>query len=113
MSTENTETASSEIDVSAAVDAAFSFVQAVVGRKESIRDIRLEEVEFLDGDNEWRITLSFLREVVPDSAEYDVFNALTDAMKVMQGKKYRREYKSLAVDATTGGVRAMRIRKPV
>lgn len=114
MSTENTETASSEIDVSAAIDAAFAFVEAVVGRKESIRDIRLEEIEFTDESNEWRITLSFLREISPDTYESDVFNEFAKAITAIHhGKKFRREYKSLAVDAVTGQVRAMKIRKPV
>lgn len=101
------------VDVSAAIDAAFEFVSFVVGNKEEVRDLRLEEVEFLDEDRTWLITVSFLREVPPDAVEIDPVTMHYQKAIAKLGKKYRRQYKAMTVDGVTGAVRSMKIRTPV
>jgi hypothetical protein len=100
------------IDVSQAIEAAFTFANSIVGKKEELRDIRLEEIDFSDVDGCWLITLSYLREIaVEEETDFGPVAAVAKALARSE-RKFRRVYKSFAVDATSGKVRTMRIRKP-
>jgi hypothetical protein len=61
-------------------------------------EVRLEEVELSEDESHWLITLSY---IVPRSVFADVPGILS----------HRREYKVFKIDAATGQVRSMKIRK--
>jgi hypothetical protein len=97
------------IDVTEAVKRAATFL-AQVFADPPVRDIRLEEVEFLDDDNRWLVTLSFLR-LIPE----EELSFIERQMNVVAGGRngYRREYKSVDVDVQTGKTRSIKMRSPV
>lgn len=68
------------------------------------RSPRLEETELTEDGKYWYITLSYL--VPVDSLEHSPFelNLLV--------KKFTREYKTFKIEAETGRVVSMKIRKP-
>jgi hypothetical protein len=80
-----------------AVEAANRFLRNMLG--ENLRDLRLEEIELSQDGQEWHITLSFLRRGTPAALSEILAQALP------------REYKVVAVSATTGDVRSMRIKQ--
>jgi inactivated superfamily I helicase len=107
---DNTETQQPEngrIDVATAVRAASGFLHSVF-QEEDARDLRLEEVEFADDTNQWLVTLSFLRPVADEE-----LTILNRELAKFEGRKFRREYKSVAVDAETGEARSIKMRSAV
>jgi predicted transcriptional regulator len=69
----------------------------------NIRDVQLEEVEFVDIlPPQWNITLSYLRPVDPESLS---------AIAELTGHKYERVYKEIAVDAVSGACVSIKIRE--
>lgn len=96
-----------EVDVQQAVQAAITFLGSIFVN-EDVRDIRLEEVEFLDAEKEWLITLGFLR-VIPTEEVPPIQQGIQEFL----GVRYRREYKSVAVDARTGQPKSIKMRSAV
>jgi hypothetical protein len=88
------------IDVKQAIACAVQFLEEVM-KRETIHDIRLEEVELSDDTPErWQVTLSFKRGAPDD----------VNLAKVLFPTE--REYKAFEVLAGNGQVRSMRIRNP-
>lgn len=88
------------IDVKTAVSAAYNYlisIQDMMGNE--LQDIRLEEVELFEEKNFWSITLGFDNPVKTK-------NLLDIQLGLPQ-----REYKVFKVNAHTGEVEAMKIRK--
>ncbi|MBX9830270.1 MAG: hypothetical protein K2Y27_35395 [Xanthobacteraceae bacterium] len=66
---------------------------------EDISNLGLEEVEFHDGENAWKVTLGFSRP----------WNSARNALSAVTGEKIpRRAYRVLTVDDRTGKVISMR-----
>jgi hypothetical protein len=88
------------VDVKQAVAAAISAVQNLFAGQD-IRDLLLEEVEKSEDDRHWRVTISFARLI-------EGGNALRTALA---GPEYNRFYKVIELDAVTGNLVSMKIRK--
>lgn len=74
---------------------------------DKLRDITLEEVELSEDEKFWQVTLSGLKPVPPPPS------ALTSAQqlaRILQPDE-ERIYKAFTIDAHTGSVKSMRIRK--
>lgn len=87
-------------DVKTAVSAAYNYlisIQDMMGN--ALQDIRLEEVELSEEKNFWSITLGFDNPV-----------KTKDPLAIQLGIP-QREYKVFKVNAQTGEVEAMKIRK--
>ncbi|MEW6130425.1 MAG: hypothetical protein AB1757_25550 [Acidobacteriota bacterium] len=69
--------------------------------KDQFKDILLEEVELSDDKKYWRITIGFTRPV-------EAANILDVALR---SKSYERDYKTFEIEADSGTVRSMKIRK--
>lgn len=95
------------IDVTEAVKRAAAFLKQVFGG-ESVKDIRLEEVEFVEDKDRWLVTLSFLRPIPAE--ELPGFGHFAQSI---MGEQYRREYKAVDVDGRTGRTRSIKMRSPV
>ncbi len=93
-----------EIGVTEAVTHAVDFLQQVFADT-GIRDLRLEEVEFVDNENRWLVTLSFLRRIPKE--EHPVWE------RGISHADYRREFKAVDVDAQSGKARSIKMRSPV
>ena len=93
-----------EIDVTEAVERAIAFLSQVF-TDPGIKDLRLEEVEFVDNENRWLVTLSFLRPIPKE--ERPVWE------RGISHSDYRREYKAVDVDAHSGKARSIKMRSPV
>lgn len=63
---------------------------------------RLEEVIRSGQDDTWQITLSFLREVEPNELS---------GTSLLMGGRYRREFKTVVLDGTSGDVLSIKIRE--
>lgn len=85
------------IDVKQAVRLAEQYLAAFYEGKD-FRNIRLEEVEWLEQENTWLITLGFDAPV-------------RDSLAAALGQR-RREFKVFEIDALSGQFRAMRMRHP-
>lgn len=96
-----------EVDVKQAVRAAITFLDSLFG-DEGIKDIRLEEVEFVDMQNEWLITLGFLRRIPREEIPRQ-----QRAIQEYLGSDYSREYKAVAIDARTGHAKSIKMRSAV
>ena len=97
-----------EIDVKEAIRRAAAFLTDVFADAD-VRDIRLEEVEYVDQQECWLVTLSFLRRIpVEESAAWERAATPDGA-----AKEYRREYKAVEVDGRTGKARSIKMRAPV
>ena len=92
------------IGVKEAINAAMQAVQKYYEDQE-ISDLALEEVESDKSHNKWLITLGFL---VPDKSPRQT---AFDLEQVIGLKKVIRKYKIFAIDALTGKVISMKIRK--
>lgn len=92
-------------DVKTAVDIANNYFQTLkpdIGG--NIQDIRLEEVEISEDEKMWFITLGY----------HDVSNTKENpllATPIDDWKNEKRIYKRIAIDAETGKVKSMKIRK--
>jgi len=82
------------MNVKEAVKKAREFIQTAF-EDEQIKGVRLEEIEFLDRENTWKITLSFHR---PPTGLQELVGA-------------PRDYKSIVIDDSSRKVIAMRIRQ--
>ncbi|TWT41029.1 hypothetical protein RAS1_37200 [Phycisphaerae bacterium RAS1] len=71
-------------------------------------ELRLDEVELSDDDRVWRITLSYLGPADPGQSGFAEF---LHKVQDMPGSSIERIYKLVEVDAHTGEVRAVRIRR--
>lgn len=104
------------IDVKQAVTVAFDFTRQLFAQ-ETPHDIRLEEVELTENGEQWLVTVSFLREIPLElysqrSLAAALMNPAFDIF-VADGKKYRRVYKQLTVDAKTGEIHSLKMRAAV
>ena len=72
---------------------------------QEISDLALEEVELDKSHNRWLITLGFL---VPDKSPRQTAFGLEETLGV---KKVIRKYKIFTIDAESGKVLSMKIRK--
>ncbi len=85
------------IDVKEAVKIATEYIQTLFAERQ-IPELRLEEVELSPDNQFWEVTLSF---VVREPTAY---LSLGDAART-------REYKVFRINAETGQVQSMKIRK--
>lgn len=89
------------IDAEEAVRAAVRYVERMYSKK-AINNVALEEIEPAERGKEWRITVGFDRRRAPGEVE--------DVLGIPA--RPERVYKIVGVDAATGEVRFMRIRRP-
>jgi hypothetical protein len=87
------------ISLKEAVKAATEFV-ADVFADQQIAGLRVEEVEFDEGDGCWQITISFVRSTIPSAA-----------VAAFLGAETGRAYKTVAVRASDGKVLSVKIRQ--
>ena len=95
------------IDVKKAVRTSLDYIRELYENQEQLQDLRLEEVELVEDDGKepfWLVTLSFER---PASEPTNAFTQLV----VGPGPKFYRVYKTFHIDAKSGKVKAMKIRK--
>jgi hypothetical protein len=100
------------VDVKEAAEAAVKYLKLLIS---TAVDINLEEVEIVDnpkGGEQWQITLSY-RKTDDELLVYtDVASKLAEAVT---GQKhsghYPRYYRAFTIDAESGQVRSMKIRK--
>lgn len=85
------------LEVREAVKVATEYIQTLFSEKQ-IPELRLEEVELTPDNQFWEVTLSF---VVREPTAY---LSLGDAART-------REYKTFRINAETGQVQSMKIRK--
>lgn len=89
------------IDVKKAVASAVKYIKELYPQK-NLRDLRLEEVERSDDEQYWLVTLGFSVPVSSDGSA---------VAQALGGTRYERAYKLFKVNAQTGEVRSMKIRK--
>lgn len=82
------------MEVKDAVIKARAYIQEIYS-DENVSDIRLEEVEYVDHENAWNVTLSFSR----------------PAVGLQQIVGAPRDYKTIVIDTPSNKVTAMRIRQ--
>ncbi len=68
------------------------------------KDVLLEEVELTDDDKFWNVTVGFARKQTSTTAG-------PMASLVGPADQYQREYRVFAIDAETGVVRSMKLKK--
>lgn len=85
------------LEVKEAVKVATEYIQTLFAEKQ-IPELRLEEVELSQDSQFWEVTLSFV------TREPTAYLSLGDAART-------REYKVFRVNAETGQVQSMKIRK--
>ena len=91
------------IEIKTAVKNALNYLQQLKDDLgEGIRDIRLEEVDLSEDEKFWLITLSF-KVLDDDPNRFSLLN--------LQNEDYKTEYKVFEVNAETGKVKSMKIRK--
>ena len=69
--------------------------------EDEIYDLSLEEVEIVDDQKSWLVTIGFTRQMMQP----------LNPMEAMTGPKYARFYKELKIDAEKGQVLSMRNKK--
>lgn len=82
------------LDVKEAAQRASEYYAALYSQ-EAAANVRLEEVELSDDDQYWLITLSYPR----------------PGLEALFGDNGKREYKQFKIEASTGKVLSMKIRK--
>ncbi|MCP4547229.1 MAG: hypothetical protein GY835_12290 [bacterium] len=82
------------IDANTAVQKAYAFLDEMKDRLD-LKDLSLEEVEFSEDGNAWRVTLSF--------------SGSTVASEKMTDSKPPRSYKLFIIDGETGDLVSMKI----
>lgn len=88
------------INVKTAVAAANKYLQEMKDLMAiKFENLRLEEVELLENQGKWLITLGF-----------DVPVKTSSLADLIANSTYQREYKIFEVDAVTGEVKSMKIR---
>jgi hypothetical protein len=90
------------IDVKQAVTSAVASANDLLGDRQ-IRDVALEEVQMSEDGRLWLITIGFYAPPRPDQA-----NTLSDLFPRVN---LERQFKMFEVDAETGKVKSMKIRK--
>ena len=96
-----------KVNVTEAIHRAAEFLDRVFADEE-IKDIRLEEVEFVDDEDVWSVTLSFLRRIPEEQ-----LSGFARNMKQLGGQDYERVYKSVEVDGRSGEAHSIKMRSPV
>lgn len=86
------------VDLKTAVSATHNYLQSIQSIMGNLQDIRLEEVELSEDKEYWLITLGF-----------DIPAKTKSPLAI--GLAPNREYKVFKVNAHTGEVEAMKIRK--
>lgn len=90
------------IPVKEAVQIAYRYLQELYSG-EDLRDLRLEEVELDDLNDQWLVTFGFtVFDAKPDS---QLFGAMLGALS-----EARRDYKTIALNASTGALISMKMR---
>lgn len=92
--------ASMPIGVKQAVTSAMAFVSDMYDGQR-LRDLLLEEVEMAEADNKWLVTIGF------SLAKEESTSILSPATS----RKLARQYKIIAIDATSGQPVSMKIRE--
>ena len=87
------------IDVKKAVCLAFNHFGELYP-DESFSGILLEEVEYPDDGNIWKVTIGFDREL-PTPAD----------IQAISGQNYKREYRVFTIDADDGEIKSMKTRE--
>jgi hypothetical protein len=97
------------IDAKKAAQAAASYLNEIRDLVDAkLKDVRLEEIELLETQNMWLITLGY---DVP--APYQPSSSIFSQANVTAGlmnPSYKRDYKTFQVSAETGEVQSMKIR---
>ena len=88
------------IDVKKAVKTSRDYIAGLYSGEEII-DISLEEVEASEDGKYWLVTLGFTKQMAQP----------LNPMEAMTGPKFVRVYKEIKVDAESGQVCSMKIRK--
>lgn len=91
------------IDAKAAVRKAMEYLKEMYDT-DSFRDVMLEEADLSDDDRYWNVTIGFTR--LQESVSEGPMATLIGSSAV-----YRREYRVFMIDAESGVVRSMKIRK--
>ncbi|OUC13585.1 MAG: hypothetical protein B0A82_16650 [Alkalinema sp. CACIAM 70d] len=95
------------IDVKNAVSSAYKYLQAIQEMfGGEFDDLRLEEIELSEDQTSWLITLGYDLPIKNRSALHELLATPTQPQQL-----FRREYKLFKVNAETGMVEAMKIRK--
>lgn len=92
------------IDVKEAVRKAYDYMKEVY--PESLRELRLEEVDRDDLTDNWLITMGYTEDVPISRAR----NAIQQVLRADQLQPVTRSYKILTIDKETGDVKKMKIR---
>lgn len=99
-----TERNDTEISLREAVNIGREFMR--VAYPDGLEDLQLEEIDRSDDDRYWLLTFGFIRYEPPSTrGTFTILPALADQEKT-------RVYKVVAVDASSGDVRSMKIRTP-
>ncbi|MEO0536274.1 MAG: hypothetical protein AAF215_20670 [Cyanobacteria bacterium P01_A01_bin.123] len=96
-------------DVKMAVKSAYQYIQSMqdlMGRK--LDELRLEEVELSEDKNAWLITLGY---DVPVIQRKTALEEIMVVNPLKEPHKFQREYKLFTVNASTGVVESMKIRR--
>ncbi len=75
------------------------------------KDVRLEELEFVQKGSMWRVTLSFVHELLPEERE-PMTESIANLALAPRRTVTARVYKTFEVLGGNGEVRAMKIRNP-
>jgi len=93
------------LDVSRAIEIATESAKEYY-KDEDIRGLRLEEVEYDEGDDVWLVTLGFVVDEDPLSS-----SSFQDQIKELAGTVRRaRVYKVFTIFANNGAVKSMKMR---
>ena len=100
------------IDVKAAAKAAQDYLLSLF--PETVKDVRLEEVEVIDGavgqPAVWNVTLSYTTPGLDSPKGLDALEKMLNPTATPE-RRYPRYYKLFVIDAKTGEARAMKIRQ--
>jgi hypothetical protein len=96
------------IDVKQAVERATLKAQELY-KGQILEELNLEEVEITDDERYWLITLGFFLRHTGPVRKGKVLQTIVEGRLA---DRQERNYKLFKVDAATGEVRAMKIRKP-
>ncbi len=94
------------IDAKKAAQAAASYLNEIRDLVDAkLKDVRLEEIELLEGQQIWLITLGY---DVPYQPPSSIFKP--PVLSAIENISYKRDYKTFQVSAETGEVQSMKIR---
>ncbi len=94
------------IDAKKAAQAAANYLNEIRDLVDAkLKDVRLEEIELLEGENLWLITLGY---DVPYQPPSGIFSQVH--LTALGNTSYKRDYKTFQVSSETGEVQSMKIR---